>query len=213
MFLRRNGLSLCLLALTLLLICAQVYAGLHAYNHALAEQRLPTLQLAAYLRSPHFMSALFENWESEFLQMGMYVLLTVRLRQAGSAESRPLDPEDAHDRICPGTTPWPVRAGGWWLRLYEHSLAIAFGVLFLMSFVLHLIGSWRLELLERTQKGLPPISVLDHLTDAGFWFESMQNWQSEFLAVFALVVLTIWLRQKGSPQSKPVQAPHSQTGG
>ncbi|MCM5639571.1 DUF6766 family protein, partial [Xanthomonas hortorum] len=71
----------------------------------------------------------------------------------------------------------------------------------------------RLALLERIQKGLPPISILDHFTDAGFWFESMQNWQSEFLAVFALVVLTIWLRQKDSPQSKPVAAPHSQTGG
>ncbi|MFO3705456.1 DUF6766 family protein [Xanthomonas codiaei] len=212
MFLRRNGLSLCLLALTLLLIGAQIYAGLHAYNQELAEQGLPALHLAAYLHSPHFMSALFENWESEFLQMGMYVLLTVKLRQAGSAESRPLDAGEEQERIRPGTVPWPVRAGGWWLRLYEHSLAIAFGALFLMSFVLHLIGSWRLELLERLHKGLPPISVLDHVTDAGFWFESMQNWQSEFLAVLSLVVLTIWLRQKGSPQSKPVQAPHTQTG-
>ncbi|MCC4603994.1 hypothetical protein HG421_15735 [Xanthomonas campestris pv. badrii] len=213
MFLRRNGLSLCLLALTLLFIGAQIYAGLHAYNQELAEQGLPALRLAAYLQSPHFMSALFENWESEFLQMGMYVLLTVKLRQVGSAESGPLDPAQQPERIDPGKAPWPVRAGGWWLRFYEHSLAIAFGLLFLMSFLLHLIGSWRLELLERAQKGLPPISVLDHLTDASFWFESMQNWQSEFLAVFALVVLTIWLRQKGSPQSKPVQAPHAQTGG
>ncbi|MGV7196477.1 DUF6766 family protein [Xanthomonas axonopodis] len=213
MFFRRNGLSLCLLALTLFFIGCQIYAGLHAYNAELREQGLPTLQLAAYLHSPHFMSALFENWESEFLQMGMYVLLTVKLRQVGSAESRPLDPDEERTEIKPGTAPWPVRAGGVWLRLYEHSLAIAFGALFLMSFVLHLIGSWRLELLERAQKGLPPISVFAHFTDAGFWFESMQNWQSEFLAVFSLVVLTIWLRQKESPQSKPVQAPHSQTGG
>lgn len=213
MFFRRNGLSLCLLALTLLFIGCQIYAGLHAYNAELTEQGQPTLLLAAYLHSPHFVSALFENWESEFLQMGMYVLLTVKLRQVGSAESRPLDPAEEDAEIKPGQTPWPVRAGGLWLRVYEHSLALAFGALFLMSFVLHLLGSWRLALLERTQKGLPPISILDHFTDAGFWFESMQNWQSEFLAVFALVVLTIWLRQKDSPQSKPVAAPHSQTGG
>ncbi|KQQ78583.1 hypothetical protein ASF73_03405 [Xanthomonas sp. Leaf131] len=212
MFFRRNGLSLCLLALTLVFIGGQIYAGLHAYNAELAEQGQPTLRLAAYLHSAHFMSALFENWESEFLQMGMYVLLTVKLRQVGSAESRPLDPAEETTVIKPGPKPWPVRAGGFWLRLYQHSLAIAFGALFLMSFVLHLIGSWRLELLERAQKGLPPITVFDHFTDAGFWFESMQNWQSEFLAVFALVVLTIWLRQKDSPQSKAVEAPHSQTG-
>ncbi len=82
-----------------------------------------------------------------------------------------------------------------------------------MSFALHLVGSWRLELPERAQKGLPSITVFEHFTSASFWFESMQNWQSEFLAVFSLVVLTIWLRQKDSPQSKPVEAPHSQTGG
>ncbi|APO95289.1 DUF6766 family protein [Xanthomonas vesicatoria] len=213
MFFRRNGLSLCLLGLTLFFICCQIYAGLHAYNEELREQGQATLRLAAYLHSPHFVSALFENWESEFLQMGMYVLLTVKLRQVGSAESRPLDPDEEDTPIKPGTAPWPVRAGGLWLRLYEHSLAIAFGILFLMSFGLHLIGSWRLELLERAQKGLPPITMFDHFTDAAFWFESMQNWQSEFLAVFSLVVLTIWLRQKDSPQSKPVEAPHSQTGG
>ncbi|MCC4601174.1 hypothetical protein JWH11_19245 [Xanthomonas melonis] len=212
MFLRRNGLSLCLLSLTLLFIGAQIYAGLHAYNQELAEQGQPALALAAYLHSAHFMSALFENWESEFLQMGMYVLLTVKLRQAGSAESRPLDPADEQGAIAAGPAPWPVRAGGLWRVLYGHSLAIAFAALFMMSFVLHLIGSWRLELLERAQRGQPPIRVIDHLTGADFWFESMQNWQSEFLAVFSLVVLTIWLRQKDSPQSKPVQAPHSQTG-
>ncbi|MFA8581928.1 DUF6766 family protein [Xanthomonas campestris pv. campestris] len=213
MIFRRHGLSLCLLGLTLLFIAAQVYAGLHAYNEELAQLGQATLTLGQYLRSGHFVSALFENWESEFLQMGMYVLLTVKLRQVGSAESRPLDPDEETSEIAPGRTPWPVRKGGLWLRLYEHSLAIAFGVLFLLSFVLHLLGSWRLELAERTQQGLPPISLLQHFTDAAFWFESMQNWQSEFLAVFSLVVLTIWLRQKDSPQSKPVAAPHSQTGG
>ncbi|WDJ02424.1 hypothetical protein JH314_02775 [Xanthomonas campestris] len=213
MIFRRHGLSLCLLGLTLLFIAAQVYAGLHAYNQELAQLGQATLTLGRYLRSGHFISALFENWESEFLQMGMYVLLTVKLRQVGSAESRPLDPDEETSEIAPGRTPWPVRKGGLWLRLYEHSLAIAFGVLFLLSFVLHLLGSWRLELAERAQQGLPPISLLQHFTDAAFWFESMQNWQSEFLAVFSLVVLTIWLRQKDSPQSKPVAAPHSQTGG
>ncbi len=87
------------------------------------------------------MSALFENWESQFLQMGVYVLLTVKLRQVGAAASRPLDPAEETTEIKPGTPPWPVRTGGIWRRLCDHSLAIAFGALFLMSFVLHVVGS------------------------------------------------------------------------
>lgn len=105
-----------------------------------------------------------------------------------------------------------MRAGGIRLALYEHSLAIAFGVLFLLSFALHLDGSWRHESVLRQLEGEPPIGLGEHLASAQFWFESFQNWQSEFLAVGALVVLTIFLRQKDSPQSKPVKAPHSQTG-
>ncbi len=144
--------------------------------------------------------------------MGMYVLLTVVLRQRGSAESRPLDPSHEHARVEAGPTPWPIVRGGLWKTLYAHSLAIAFGLLFLASFCLHALGSWRAERLQQTLQGLPPPTLLQHLGSSTFWFESMQNWQSEFLAVLALVVLTIFLRQKDSPQSKPLQAPHRQTG-
>lgn len=209
---RRNGLSITVGGLALLFLGAQVLAGHAAYNEELARAHQPLLGVWAYLHTGHFFSATFENWESEFLQMGMYVLLTVKLRQAGSAESRPLDPagEDAH--VEPGPTPWPVRAGGLWARLYAHSLSIAFGLLFALSFTLHLLGSWRAMLAEHLREGLPPVSLWDHFTSADFWFESMQNWQSEFLAVLSLVLLTIWLREKDSPQSKPVAAPHSQTG-
>jgi len=96
--------------------------------------------------------------------------------------------------------------------LYAHSLAIAFGLLFLLSFTLHALGSWRAEQVEQQLQGLPVLGFLEHLGSSTFWFESMQNWQSEFLAVLSLVVLTIFLRQKDSPQSKPVEAPHAQTG-
>lgn len=209
---KRNGLSLVLLALTILFIAGQALAGLQVYNDERIEHGLPMVTLLAYLHSPHFVSAMFENWESEFLQMGMYVLLAVKLRQAGSAESRPLDPAQEQNRVDPGPAPWPVRKGGLWLWLYGNSLAIAFGLLFAMSFVLHLCGSWRHELEERALKGESPVSLWYHLSGSEFWFESFQNWQSEFLAVLSLVVLTIWLRQKDSPQSKPVAAPHSQTG-
>ncbi|WP_058195995.1 DUF6766 family protein [Xanthomonas translucens] len=212
MFWKRNGLSLVLLGLTLLFMAGQAFSGHFAYNDELRQYRQAPLMFWEYLHSGHFIGALFENRESEFLQMGMYVLLTVKLRQWGSAESRSLSPEDEHETIAPGPTPWPVRAGGVWLKVYEHSLVLAFGVLFLSSFVLHALGSWRHELAERAMQRLPSVSLFEHVTGAQFWFESMQNWQSEFLAVFALVALTIWLRQKDSPQSKPVRAPHAQTG-
>jgi len=211
-FWRRNGLSLVLIALMALSLTGQVVMGQQVYNRELLEHGALPLSLWAYLHSGHFVSATFENWESEFLQMGMYVLLTVSLRQKGSAESRPMSPSQESERVERGPVPWPVRVGGIWKALYGHSLAIAFGILFVASFALHLHGSWRHELAERVLKGEAEISLASYLRDSQFWFESFQNWQSEFLAVVALVILSIWLRQKDSPQSKPLQAPHGQTG-
>lgn len=211
-FWKRNGLSLVLLALFVVSLAGQVLTGHAAWNEERVLNGQPPLDLLAYLCSGHFISATFENWESEFLQMGMYVLLTVWLRQAGSAESRPLDPAEEEETIRPGPTPWPVRAGGWIKRLYAHSLALAFAALFLLSFALHACGSLAHENEERLDHGLPPLGMGEHLTGAQFWFESFQNWQSEFLAVLAIVVLSIFLRQDKSPESKPLAAPHRQTG-
>ena len=211
-FLRRNGLTLVLLALLSGSLLGQVIAGRNVYNQELTESGMPSLGWNEYLRSGHFISATFENWESEFLQMGMYVLLTVGLRQKGSAESRPMKESQEKERIEQGVKPWPLRAGGAWKALYAHSLAIAFAVLFVFSFLLHLDGSWQHEQDERVMKGEPPIALAEYISEPQFWFESFQNWQSEFMAVASLVLLTIWLRQKDSPQSKPLEAPHSQTG-
>jgi hypothetical protein len=211
-FFRRNALSIVVLLLMLLSLIGQVLSGRLVYNDELQKAGAPAVSLVEYLTSGHFVSATFENWESEFLQMGMYVLLSVSLRQKGSAESRPMDPAKEEERIEKGAKPWPVRKGGIWLTLYGHSLAIAFMLLFVLSFLLHLDGSWRHDVVQRQLEGDPPIGILDYLTGSQFWFESFQNWQSEFLAVLALVVLTIFLRQKDSPQSKAVEAPHSQTG-
>lgn len=151
---KRNGLSLVLLALTAVFIIGQAIAGHHVHNQELVEHGRAPLDLWHYLATGHFVSATFENWESEFLQMGMYVLLTVSLRQRGSAESRPFDPAQEHSRVEPGPTPWPVRRGGVWKVLYGHSLAIAFGLLFLLSFTLHALGSWRAEQAEQQLQGL-----------------------------------------------------------
>lgn len=211
-FFRRNGLSVVLFLLFLGFLAGQVLTGFQASNEERTEQGLAGEPMTAYLASGHFISATFENWESEFLQMGMYVLLTVGLRQRGSAESRPLSPADEESVVEAGPTPWPVKAGAVWRYLYANSLALAYLVLFLLAFAGHAYGSWLHENEQRGAEGEQLLSLAQHLKGAQFWFESMQNWQSEFLAVLSIVVLTIFLRQEKSPQSKALAAPHSQTG-
>lgn len=212
-FLRDNGLSLFVMGFFLLtLFGGQLVTGWHAHNEERAEHAQPALTLGAYFVSAHFMEATMENWESEFFQMFVYVLATAFLFQRGSAESR--DP-DAPEEAEPVTrkSPWPARRGGVWLALYNHSLSAAFALLFLVSFWLHADSSFRLENQERETKGQPRIEFSEHLTGSKFWFESFQNWQSEFLAIGSMVLLSIFLREKGSPESKAVQAPHGKTGG
>ena len=211
-FWARNALSIVLLALFFISLMGQIASGRSVLNEERGEQGQPALSWSADLGSGQFISATFENWESEFLQMGLYVLLTVTLRQRGSAESRAYPGEEPPARIDPGPRPAWAAAGGWRRTLYGHSLATMLLLLFLLAFVLHWWGSWRHQADEALTKGQAPTGLLEYLGDARFWFESLQNWQSEFLSVFALVVLSIFLRQKDSPQSKHIDAPHSQTG-
>jgi len=212
-FRQANSLSLILSAIFVVCLGGQFLAGYRTWNEELREHGQAPLTLGAYASSGHFVGATFENWESEFLQMGMYVLLTVWLRQRGSAESRPLPGQPDEPRIDPGPTPWPVRAGGWWRKLYRISLSTALLTLFALSWLGHAWGSWHHAIDEQRLKGLPPPGFWEHVVSAQFWFESLQNWQSEFLAVLALVLLSIVLRQDNSPESKPLEAPHAQTGG
>jgi hypothetical protein len=190
--------------------------GWHVYN---ADQRAHGDQAVgyfSYLSTGHFIETTFENWESEFLQMASFVLLTAFLIQKGSAESKnadadPTDEDPRRHRHDPGA-PWPVRRGGLWLRLYENSLLLAFVVLFVASMIGHAIGGAMAYSEEQQAHGEAAVSVAKYVTTSQFWFESLQNWQSEFLAVGAIVVLTIFLRQRGSPESKPVHTPTSHTG-
>jgi hypothetical protein len=211
-FFYRNGLGLVLIALMLCTFLGQIYAGWSTENKELAEEGQNALSVREYLQSGHFIQATFENWESEFLQMMLYVLLTVSLRQKGSSESKKLTGEDEVDRepIPHPNAPWPVRKGGVWLAIYKHSLSLAFGILFLISFILHFVGSYRDFNLELTIKNKPPVTAGEYLHESRFWFESFQNWQSEFMAVASIVILSIWLREKGSPESKPVDMPHGE---
>lgn len=213
-FLYRNSLSIVVLSLMFLTLGCQFFAGRNEKNDERKEEGKPALSVAEYAKSGHFIQATFENWESEFLQMALYVLLTVSLRQVGSSESKKLDEEEEVDREPQPhpDAPWPVRKGGIWLKIYSSSLSIAFTLLFIISFTLHFYGSLKNYNEEQADKNLPPESWDKYITSARFWFESFQNWQSEFLAVASIVLLSIWLRQKGSPESKPVDAPYSETG-
>ena len=215
--LRNNGLSLTLFVLFALFLGAQSYTGWKVENEDRQEHDQPLLAYTAYLHSGHFIEATFENWESEYLQMGAYVLLTVFLFQRGSSESKDPDNPEAdapaeQERQDPNA-PWPVRQGGLVLKLYENSLSLALLLFFLLSFLLHGIGGTWVSNEERVLHGEAPQTVWDFMRSTDFWFQSFQNWQSEFLAVLSVVVLSIWLRQRGSPESKKVADPHSKTGG
>jgi len=213
-FIYRNGLTLVFMSLFITTLFAQALTGWKQHNQDLKEEQQLEIDLRTYLQSGHFISATFENFESEFLQMSLYVLLTISLRQIGSAESKSLEGSEEVDREPqPGPdAPKAVNRGGWVSRLYGNSLSICFGILFLFSWAMHLYGSWQNHNVEQMAKHLPKESVLTYLGQPEFWFETFQNWQSEFLSVASIVFLTIYLRQKGSPESKPVDAPHMETG-
>ena len=214
-----NGLSIVLFALFALTLAGQSLTGHAEYNEEQRQHGRPGVGYAEYLSTGHFVEATFENWESEFLQMAAFVVLTAFLYQKGSAESRAPGSVSEEDvrllrQDVPDDAPWPARRGGWVLRLYENSLAIAFAVLFLLSALLHAAGGaeeYNQGLAEHGGGG-PRLTAFGYMATSRFWFESFQNWQSEFLSVFAMVVLSIFLRQRSSPESKPVHAPHSETG-
>jgi hypothetical protein len=215
-FLRDNALSMTMLGAFLLFWAAQSVTGWHAANADHRQHQQPPENYPSYLTSGHFVEATAENWESEFLQMSGYVFLTAFLRQRGSPESKPIegdetdqDPRQPRDQE---EVPWPVRRGGLVLAIYGHSFALVLFVIFLACFAAHAIGGAAEFNSEQLAHGGQAVSVLRFLTTSQFWFQSFQNWQSEFLVVGAVALLGIRLRERGSPESKPVAAPHSQTG-
>jgi len=215
-FWRNNGLSLALLGLFLFSWAGQAVAGLSHYNDEQRQHKQSTVALSQYLTTSHFWEATFENWESEFLQMAVFVLLTAVLYQRGSSESKRIgvietvdvDPRD----VTALDAPWPVRRGGVILRLYEHSLGLALVSLFFVSIIGHAVAGSLHYNEEQIAHAAPTASLAEFVSGSEFWFQSFQNWQSEFLSILAMVLLTIFLRQRGSPESKPVYAPHADTG-
>jgi hypothetical protein len=213
-----HGLSLVLLTLFMMTVGGQTVTGWHVYNQEQKDHGEAQVAMSDYLVTGHFGEALFENWESEFLQMAFYILLTAFLYQRGSSESkRPdvMELVDVDPRTLSNTesSPWPVRRGGFILTLYENSLSLAFVLLFAATFTLHAVTGAKEYSADQMAHAQSAVTVGQYLRTSQFWFESFQNWQSEFLAMLSMVVLSIFLRQRGSPESKPVDAATWDTGG
>ncbi|MGP0224428.1 DUF6766 family protein [Paenarthrobacter sp. NCHU4564] len=216
-WMKDHGLLLANAGLFVAFLGGMVVSGAASYSEEQQSHGQPPLGVLEYVGTGHFVEAVFENWESEFLQMAMYVVLTIFLFQKGSSESKPVDKpapqdEDPRDAKHTAKTPWPVRRGGWVLKVYEHSLAGLFALLFLASITLHAFGGTAAYNEEQVSHGLPEVGLWEYVGSSQFWFESFQNWQSEFLAVAVLVGASVYLRQRGSPESKPVAEPHKETG-
>ena len=214
-FLKNNGLSICFLLLFIGSMIGQTVFGLAEYNEERADAGVNSVNIISYLSTGHFLEATFENWESEFLQMALFVVLTIFLQQKGSSESKDFDKKEDVDRKPSAFrihAPWPVKKGGWVLAIYKHSLTLTLFLLFFVSFAMHFYGSLKSANQQLAEQHKPLETVSSFIGSSKLWFESFQNWQSEFLSVFDIIVLSIFLRQQGSPQSKPVDAPDSETG-
>jgi hypothetical protein len=217
--LRNHGLSLVFGALLLAALVGQALTGAAGYNEAAADAGLPTLSLAEYVTSSQFAVDVAENWQSEYLQFLLFILLTVWLVQEGSPESKPFGKagrESDKDQkvgahLEQGSPAW-AKAGGWRLAVFSRSLGLTMGLVFALSWAAQLVAGRSAFNAEQLQDLQAPLSWTAYALAPDFWNRTLQNWQSEFLAVGSMVVLSIYLRERGSPESKPVGEPHETTG-
>jgi uncharacterized protein DUF6766 len=218
-FLRENSLSLFFATLFAVTLVAQSFAGQHQYNAEQSAHGEAAVSWPTYVRSEDFWGSVMENWQSEFLQFALFIAATIWLVQKGSNESKQLDEagieSDERQRVgrhADPHSPWPARVGGLWARLYENSLLLVMGTIFLATWALQSLNNWRAFNEEQLAHDQATVSWGSYLANADFWERTFENWQSEFLAVGTLAVFTIYLRQRGSPESKPVGARHDETG-
>jgi uncharacterized protein DUF6766 len=218
-FLRDNGLSLFFGVLLTASVIGQSFAGLHQFNAEALEHQSETYTWFRYVTSSEFGGDILENWQSEFLQFFLYIFATVWLLQRGSAESKSLDDaggmsdqsQFVRGFARPNSPAW-ARAGGWRQRLYENSLGLAMLFCFVGSWLGQSVTNWRAFNHDQLDHDASPIGWGEYWVNADFWNRSLQNWQSEFLAIGTMAVFSIYLRQRGSSESKPVGAPHDETG-
>ncbi|HYF96959.1 MAG TPA: DUF6766 family protein [Patescibacteria group bacterium] len=215
-FIQQNSLSVILFLLFLIFLIGLSITGYIHENNELESHMEPSIAYLEYLRSGTFIEAVFENWESEFLQMGALVVFTIWFKQKGSADSKKLrgkgevDTESRYSII--NASSWNNRKKAMKSMIYGNSLSLALFVLFLLSFVIHAFSGTAAANEEAQLHGEEQFSVMQYISSSQFWFESFQNWQSEFLAVGVLLVLSIYLRQRKSPESKPIGEKNSTTG-
>ena len=218
-FVRECSLSLFFGTIFLVALVGQAVSGWKQHNAQQFADGQAQTDLLGYLASPGFAVDVAENWQSEYLQFLLYILVTVWFVQKGSPESKELDrPGRESDRAqkvgvhAVADSPAWAKAGGWRLRLYSSSLVLVMGLVFTVSWVVQSVAGWAAFNETRLEQLQDPISWGAYLLNADFWARTLQNWQSEFLAVGSMVVLSIYLRERGSPESKPVGQPHASTG-
>jgi Domain of unknown function (DUF6766) len=213
-FLRENSLSLFFLTIFVLALIGQAIAGHKLYDEeAIAHHEAP-IGFWRYLTSSSFGQAVMENWQSEYLQFALFAMATVWLLQKGSPESKELDKagtesdeEQKIGRHADGRSPLWARVGGMRTTIYSNSLIIVMALIFFASWFAQSVTGWTAYNQEQASHSDPRVSWLGYVGSAQFWESTLQNWQSEFLAVGSFAVLAVYLRQRGSPESKPVGAP------
>jgi hypothetical protein len=218
-FLRENSLGLVFAALFLASLVGQALSGHAQFNDQQLSDGLAQVGLGSYLTSSSFAVDVVENWQSEYLQFFLYVFGTVWLVQRGSPESKHVDQvgteSDEDQRVGPharAESPAWARPGGWRTAVFSRSLGLVMGAIFLACWVVQSIAGWAAYNVEQLGQRQDPVGWVDYLGEAEFWNRTFQNWQSEMLAVGSMAIFSVYLRQRGSPESKPVGAPHAVTG-
>jgi hypothetical protein len=217
-FLRENSLSLFFGAILLAAVAGQSVAGERQYNAVAAEHGERAISWAHYVVTPEFGGDLLENWQSEFLQFSLYIVATVWLLQRGSNESTVLgdaglesdEQQQVGEYARPDSPAW-AKAVGIRRWIYSNSLMVLMTAIFFLSWFGQSVNGWRSFNNTRDVHKSVHLSYGEYLVNADFWNRTLQNWQSEFLAVGAMAIFTVYLRQRGSPESKPVGAPHEET--
>jgi hypothetical protein len=218
-FVRDNSLSIFFLVIFVAALIGQAIAGHSLYNQEQLAHGEGTVSLWRYVTSSSFGQAVMENWQSEYMQFTLFVLATIWLLQRGSPESKPpgeagteSDREQRVGRHAHSRSPLWARTGDLRTAVYSNSLLIVMGVIFLGAWFAQSVTGWTAFNQEQAAHGEAGVSWLGYIGSSTFWESTFQNWQSEFLAVGSFAVLAIYLRQRGSPESKPVGAPHEATG-
>jgi hypothetical protein len=214
-----NSLTLFFLTLFLASLIGQAFVGHADFNHHQAAHQAETVSLWRFVTSSAFWVDVMENWQSEYLQFALFILAAVWFVQRGSTESKPPGKEggesDEDQKVgehAQRNSPKWAKFGDWRTTIYSNSLLLLMAAIWLASWFASAVTG-RIEYnADQLDHQTAPLSLLQYAGSSDFWNRTLQNWQSEFLAIASIAVFSIWLRQRGSPQSKPVGEPHASTG-